>query len=165
MQAGCMAEHKIMPCIWFDTDAGEAIEFYRSVFSDFREIERDDWPEGGSESETGLLTAVIEIEGQRLMLLNGGPEFPQSESFSLVVDCADAAEVDYYWNALLADGGVESQCGWLKDRFGLSWQVVPRVLNEYLRDPDRAKARRVWEAMLSMQKLDVAALDAAYAGT
>jgi predicted 3-demethylubiquinone-9 3-methyltransferase (glyoxalase superfamily) len=159
-----MSVPKITPCLWFDRDAEQAIEFYSSVFPGLTVAERDDWPEGSPGGETGLLTAVIELAGQRLMLLNAGPEFPQTEAFSLYLDCADAAEVDYYWGALLADGGTPSQCGWLKDRFGVSWQVVPRQLTEYLADPDRAKAGRVWQAMLKMSKIEVAELDAAAAG-
>lgn len=158
-----MSEIKITPCLWFDRDAEQAIEFYSSVFREVKVVERTDWPEGSP--ETGLLTAVIEIAGQRLMLLNGGPEFPQTEAFSLYIDCDGASEVDYYWDALQADGGSPSQCGWLKDRFGVSWQVVPRQLTEYLADPDRAKAGRVMQAMLQMTKIEVAELDAAYAGT
>jgi predicted 3-demethylubiquinone-9 3-methyltransferase (glyoxalase superfamily) len=110
------------------------------------------------------MTATIELEGQRLMFLNAGPEFPFTEAFSLVVDCDSAVEVDRYWDALLADGGEPSQCGWLKDRFGLSWQIVPRQLTQYLRDPDPAKRKAVMEAMLQMSKIEVSGLDAAYAG-
>jgi predicted 3-demethylubiquinone-9 3-methyltransferase (glyoxalase superfamily) len=157
-----MSEHKITPCVWFDNDAEQAIDFYSSVFDDLKVVNRSDWPEGSG--QTGLLTATIELAGQRLMLLNGGPEYPKTEAFSLYLDCDDAAEVDYFWDALQAGGGSPSQCGWLKDRFGLSWQVVPRQLNEYLADPDRAKAGRVMQAMLQMTKIEVAELDAAYAG-
>jgi len=159
-----MSENKITPCLWFDQDVGQAIEFYSSVFPDLKVVERTDWPEGSPGGETGLLTAIIEVAGQRLMLLNGGPEFPQTEAFSLVVDCEGAAEVDYYWDALQADGGSPSQCGWLKDRFGVSWQVVPRQLTKYLSDPDREKANRVMQAMLQMKKIDVAALERAAKG-
>ena len=110
------------------------------------------------------MTVSFELDGLPVTALNGGPHFKLSEAFSMSVDCADQAEVDRYWDALVADGGKPSQCGWLKDRFGLSWQIVPRVLPRLLQDPDRAKAQRVMAAMLNMSRLDVAALEAAAAG-
>lgn len=155
-------KHKVTPNLWFPGNAQEAIDFYSGIF-DVKVKQREDYPEGSYEGASGLMTAVVKLEGRRYVFLNAGPEFPFTEAFSLVVDCKDAEEVDYYWDALLADGGEPSQCGWLKDRFGLSWQVVPRQLTEYLHDEDPAKRKAVMEAMLQMQKIDVAALDAAYA--
>ena len=158
-----MAAHKVTPSLWFPGNAAEAIDFYSRVF-DVTVVESEDYPEGSYGGANGLMTATIELESQRLMFLNAGPEFPFTEAFSLVVDCDGAAEVDRYWDALLADGGEPSQCGWLKDRFGLSWQIVPRQLTQYLRDPDPAKRKAVMEAMLQMSKIEVSGLDAAYAG-
>ena len=150
---------KIMPCLWFDDRIDEAIKFYASLFATTKvhELVRHD-PNGPA------FTAVIELEGQKLMLLNGGPLFPFTEAVSFVIDCADQAEVDHFWNALVADGGAESQCGWCKDKFGLSWQVVPRQLFETVAGPDQAGAGRATQAMMKMKKLDVAELQRAYAG-
>lgn len=145
----------ITPFLWFDDDAAAAVELYTSVFPEARLIERQDGPDGS------FFTGTIELAGQRIMLLNAGPGHPHSDAFSLFVHCADQAEVDRYWNALVADGGQESRCGWLIDRFGVSWQIIPEALGRYLADPDREKAQRVLQAMLQMAKIDVAALDAA----
>ena len=161
---GGMSEPKITPYLWFDDDAEEAIEFYLSVFADGKVINRADYPEGSPDGATGLLTATIELLGQRLVLLNGGPAYQLSPAFSLFIRCDSAEELDYYWNALLADGGRPDQCGWLQDRFGLSWQVVPQSLIDYLGGPDREVAGRVMRAMLAMTKIEVAELDAAAAG-
>lgn len=148
----------ITPFLWFDDNAEDAIDLYLSIFPDGRLIERADGPDGK------LFTATIELVGQRITVLNAGPGHPFTDAFSLFVDCADQAEVDRYWDALTADGGAEVACGWLTDRFGLSWQIIPEALGRYMTDPDREKAGRVVAAMMQMQKIDVAALDAAYAG-
>ena len=158
-----MSEHKITPYLWFDHDAEQAIDFYLTVFPDGKLINRADYPEGSPDGATGLLTATIELLGQRLVLLNGGPSYQLSPAFSLFITCDSADEVDYYWDALLADGGRPDQCGWLQDKFGLSWQVVPQKLMDYLSGPDPEVAGRVMRAMLQMTKIEVAELDAAAA--
>jgi len=147
----------ITPFLWFDDGAEEAIAFYTALFPDARVIEenRDD--------KGKLFYATFEVAGQRIMALNGGPLFRFTEVISLFVSVKDQAEVDRYWDALTADGGEESQCGWLKDKWGLSWQIVPEALMRYQADPDREKAKRVTQAMLKMRKIIVADLDAAAA--
>lgn len=149
----------IMPCLWFDNRIDEAIEFYTTTFKSAKvhEVNRQD-PKGPA------FTAVIELEGHKFMLLNGGPEFKFSEAVSFMIDCADQAEVDYFWDRLTADGGAESQCGWCKDKFGLSWQVVPKQIYETVMGKDPAGAQRAMQAMLKMGKLVVADLEKAYAG-
>lgn len=156
---------KIAPCLWFDGQAEEAAKFYVSLLPDSR-IERvmrapADYP-GGSAGT--LLTVDFTLAGQQFIALNGGPEFSFTEAVSFTINCADQAEVDRLWNALIAGGGAPVECGWLKDRFGLSWQIVPSILPEMLADPDREKARRVMEAMLRMVKLEIEALQKAYDG-
>jgi predicted 3-demethylubiquinone-9 3-methyltransferase (glyoxalase superfamily) len=150
---------KIKPCLWFDTQTEEAIAFYTSLFGDSAvgDVMRagDDGP---------VISATFRLAGQEFMALNGGPAFNFTEAISLMVRCEDQAEVDRLWDALTADGGEESRCGWLKDRFGLSWQIIPDRLMELLSDPDPARAQRATQAMLQMQKIDVAALEAAAAG-
>ncbi len=142
----------VTPFLWFDSKADEAARFYTSIFPDSRII------------EVAPMTVTFELAGQRVMGLNGGPHYQLNEAFSLLVSCDTQAEVDHYWDALLAGGGTPSQCGWLKDRFGLSWQVIPKLLNELLGDPDQERARRVMQAMLAMVKIDSADLQAAYDG-
>ena len=154
---------KIAPCLWFDGKAQEAAEFYTSLFPDSRIDNVDRAPgDNPSTEEDAVLTVGFTLAGRSFIGLNGGPDFTFSEAISLSIDCDDQAEVDRYWNALIADGGEESQCGWLKDRYGLSWQVVPRQLIEMLGSADRDAARRAMEAMLQMQKIDVARLQQAY---
>lgn len=153
---------KVTPCLWFDGQAEEAAHFYVSVFPNSRigEISR---VTGAGRSEPGsVLTIAFELDGRPFLGLNGGPAFKFNEAVSFMVDCGDQPEVDFYWEKL-SEGGETSQCGWLKDRFGVSWQIVPRVLMELTRDPDMAKAQRVTEAMLQMTKLDIAALERAAA--
>jgi len=144
----------ITPFLWFDNNAGEAMRFYAEVFKDAYI---------GPERPVGdeFMTAEFTICGQKLMVLNGGPTYQLNEAFSLFVEVEDQAEVDYYWNALTADGGEESQCGWLKDKFGLSWQIVPKALGQCLNNPDHKKAKAALDAMLKMKKLIVADLEAA----
>ncbi|MEV8229617.1 VOC family protein [Streptomyces sp. NPDC079167] len=148
---------KIRPCLWFDNQAQEAAEFYVSVFGGDSRIEDVTYWNEGSPQAGSVLTVDFVLAGQEYLGLNGGPEFTFSEAVSLSVDCADQEEVDTLW-AKLTEGGEESMCGWLKDRYGLSWQIVPRALPELLADPDRAKADRVMKAMMGMRKLDVQAL-------
>lgn len=148
----------ITPFLWFDDNAGEAIEFYSSLFPDAKVIEENRAPDGT------LFYATFELAGQRFMALNAGPRFPFTEAISLFVSVEGQEEVDRLWNALTADGGEESQCGWLKDKYGLSWQIIPGILMRLQADPDRAKAGRVQEAMMQMRKIVVADLEAAAAG-
>ena len=149
---------KITPFLWFDTQAEEAMNLYTSVFANSKILGVNRGPDGKVQSVN------FEIEGQEITGFNAGPQFKFNEAISFFVDCKDQAEVDYLWNKLIADGGEESQCGWLKDKFGLSWQIVPATLIQYLNDPDPAKAQRVMQAMLRMKKIIVADLDEAYAG-
>ena len=156
--------NKITPCLWFDGHLDEAVRFYTSVFPGAKAGRSSAYGEGAPLPKGTPMVAYIELFGQEFMLLNGGPMFKFTEAVSFVVDCKDQAEVDYYWNALLAGGGVESQCGWLKDKYGLSWQIVPQALGRLMGDPDPVKSNRVMQAMLKMIKLDVAELERAYAG-
>ncbi|MVO88091.1 VOC family protein [Streptomyces sp. p1417] len=149
---------RITPNLWFDTQAEEAAAFYVSVFPN-SEITRVSYHgEAGPRPAGTVLTVEFSLDGQPCTAINGGPEFTFDEAVSFAIDCADQQEVDYYWERLTADGGQESQCGWLKDRFGLSWQVVPAELGRLMADPDPARAQRAMAAMLKMQKIDVAAL-------
>jgi len=148
----------ITPFLWFDDNAQDAIELYSQVFSDARVLDRQNGPDGK------LFTATIELAGQQIFLLNAGPGHPFTDAISLFVSCADQAEVDRYWDALTADGGAPGPCGWLTDRFGLSWQIVPEAMSRLLNDPDREKAQRVMQAMMGMSKIEVAGLEAAYRG-
>lgn len=149
----------ITPFLWFEHGAQEAAEFYVSVFRSGRVIRGARNPDAGGEQP---LTVEFELEGQRFIGLNGGPHFSFTPAISFVIDCKDQAEVDYFWDRLTADGGRPSRCGWLQDKYGLSWQVVPEALPRLLGDDDETKADAVMEAMLKMTKLDVAALQAAY---
>ena len=155
---------KIRPCLWFDDRIEEAVNLYVSIFRGGRITGVTHYGEAGPLPKGTILTMTFEIEGQEFLALNGGPLFTFSEAVSFAVECQDQAEIDRYWNRLTADGGSEGPCGWLKDRFGLSWQITPAVLARYLADKDEARSERVMRAMLQMKKIDVAALDAAYAG-
>ena len=161
---------KITPFLWFDGQAEAAVKFYTSIFKNSKigRILRYD-EEAAKTSQSGLpvgsvLTIEFEIEGQKFTALNGGPQFKLNESISFVVNCETQDEVDYFWEKLTADGGQESACGWLKDKFGVSWQVTPTVLIDMLNDKDPEKSQRVMKAMLQMQKIDIAKLKAAYDG-
>jgi len=154
---------KIVPNLWFDTQAEEAANFYLSVFKNSRILSTTRYPEGSPGPVGSVMTVEFELDGQRFVGINGGPQFTFSEAVSLMVNCADRAEVDYFWERL-SDGGEEGPCGWLKDRYGLSWQVVPEGMDEVFADPDPQKAQRAMQAMLGMGKLDVAALHAAADG-
>lgn len=151
----------IVPCLWFDTQAEEAANFYVSVFPDSKVTRVDYYGDAGPRPAGSVITAEFELDGKPFVALNGGPEFTFDEAVSLRVLCKDQAEVDHYWSALTADGGEESQCGWLKDRFGFSWQIVPTRLTELLRDPDPGRSGRAMQAMLRMRKIVIADLEAA----
>ena len=154
---------KLTPCLWFDTEGEEAARFYTSVFPNSRIVEVNRYGSAGPRAEGTVMTVLFELDGQRFVALNGGPQYAFTEAVSFVIDCADQDEVDRYWSALTADGGEEGPCGWLKDRFGLSWQIVPKRLPELLGDPDAERAQRVMAAMLSMGKIEIAALEEAAA--
>ena len=150
---------KITPFLWFDKEAGEAAAFYTALFPNSKVLS----PVSYSDTPSGTVDIYsIELSGQQFTLMNAGPHFKFNEAISFVIDCKDQVEVDYYWDGLTADGGEESMCGWLKDKFGVSWQVVPRRFNELVSDDDPEKAGRVMQAMLKMKKLDIAALEKAY---
>jgi predicted 3-demethylubiquinone-9 3-methyltransferase (glyoxalase superfamily) len=146
---------KITPFLWFDNNAEEAANFYTSIFRSAKVLDVNRM--GGK-----VLTVTFEIEGQRLMALNGGPLFPFTEAFSIFVSCDTQEEVDHYWNKLL-EGGTPSRCGWLKDKYGLSWQIIPKALMELMRDPDPEKSNAVFQAMMKMDKIIVADLKRAHA--
>ena len=150
----------ITTCLWFDTEAEEAANFYVSVFknSQVRNVSR--YGEAGPRPAGLVMTVDFELDGQQFIALNGGPEFRFTEAVSLQVNCETQEEVDRYWS-VLSEGGEEGPCGWLKDRYGLSWQIIPVALTELINDPDTAKAQRVMAAMLQMKKIDIAALEAA----
>jgi predicted 3-demethylubiquinone-9 3-methyltransferase (glyoxalase superfamily) len=156
---------KITPCLWFDGNAEDAAKLYTSLFPDSTIDSISRAPaDNPSTSEGAVLTVQFTVAGQPFVGLNGGPDFPFTEAVSFSIDCADQAEVDRYWDALIAAGGEPSQCGWLKDRFGVSWQVIPRQLPELLGGSDREGAARAMRAMLEMRKIDVSKLQEAYEG-
>jgi predicted 3-demethylubiquinone-9 3-methyltransferase (glyoxalase superfamily) len=151
---------KIVPNLWFDGQAEQAAEFYCSVFPNSRVVTVARYTDAGPGPAGSVMTVEFELDGDRFVGINGGPEFTFSEAVSFQITCADQEEIDRYW-AALTDGGEEGPCGWLKDRFGLSWQVVPTGMDELFSDPDSGRARRAMEAMFGMKKLDLAALRAA----
>ena len=153
----------IVPNLWFDTQAEEAANFYISVFPNSRIANVINYTEAGPRPAGTVMVVEFVLDGQRFVGINGGPQFTFDEAVSFQIDCADQEEVDYYWDKL-SEGGSEGPCGWLKDRFGLSWQVVPTGMDELFADPDPERARRAMEAMLKMGKLDVAALQRAADG-
>jgi predicted 3-demethylubiquinone-9 3-methyltransferase (glyoxalase superfamily) len=159
---------KITPFLWFDHRAEEAAKFYTSVFKNSKVGRILRYDEASAKAAGGtvgsVLTIEFEIEGQKFTALNGGPEFKFNESISFVVNCDTQKEVDYFWEKLTSGGGQESHCGWLRDKFGVSWQIVPTVLIEMLHDKDSEKSERVMKAMLQMQKIDIETLKEAYAG-
>ncbi|MEV7181608.1 VOC family protein [Kitasatospora sp. NPDC093679] len=154
-----MPEQKITTFLWFDHQAEEAAQFYTSLFPDSRIVDVQRYGEAGPGAAGSVMTVSFELAGQRYLALNGGPIFPFTEAISLQVNCDDQAEVDRLWDALTAGGGQESDCGWLKDRYGLSWQITPRRLMELLADPDPDRSQRAMRAMLQMQKIDIQALE------
>jgi predicted 3-demethylubiquinone-9 3-methyltransferase (glyoxalase superfamily) len=154
---------KISPFLWFDSNAEEAANFYVSIFKDSKILKIARYGEAGPGPAGSVMVVNFQIEGQDFIALNGGPLFKFTEAISFVINCQTQEEVDHYWNKLTAGGGQESQCGWLKDKYGLSWQVTPTILNELLADKDQKKAQRVMQAMLQMKKIDIAALQRAAA--
>jgi predicted 3-demethylubiquinone-9 3-methyltransferase (glyoxalase superfamily) len=155
---------KITPCLWFDTEGEEAARFYTSVFPNSRIVDTAHYGSAGPRSEGMAMTVNFELDGQQFIALNGGPEFSFNEAISLEVSCEKQEEVDFYWSTL-SEGGEEGPCGWLKDKFGVSWQIVPKRLIELIQDPDREKAQRVMAAMLEMKKIEIDALEEAAAGS
>jgi predicted 3-demethylubiquinone-9 3-methyltransferase (glyoxalase superfamily) len=155
---------KIVPNLWFDTEGEEAAEFYVSVFPNSRVLNVAHYTEAGPRDAGTVMTVEFELDGQRFVAINGGPDFRFSEAVSFQVTCTDQEEIDYYWERLTSDGGSDGPCGWCKDRFGLSWQVVPDGMDELFADPDQTRATRAMEAMLGMRKLDIAVLRAAAEG-
>jgi predicted 3-demethylubiquinone-9 3-methyltransferase (glyoxalase superfamily) len=153
----------ITPNLWFDAESKEAAEFYVSVFPNSKVANVTYYGEAGPRPAGTVLTVDFVLDGQPFTAINGGPEFTFDEAISLLINCADQDEVDYYWDKL-TEGGEESQCGWLKDRYGLSWQVVPAGMEEMLNDADQQRGQRAMKAMLGMKKLDLAALQAAADG-
>jgi predicted 3-demethylubiquinone-9 3-methyltransferase (glyoxalase superfamily) len=151
---------KITPFLWYDTQAAEAAKFYVSIFPKSKILNTARYGDAGPGPKGSVMTVEFELAGQRMIALNGGPHFKFTEAISLSVDCKDQKEVDRYWTRL-SQGGQESMCGWLKDKYGLSWQVTPGILGKLLSDKDAKKAKRVMEAMLRMRKIDIGALKAA----
>ncbi len=154
---------KITPCLWFNFNAEEAVNHYLSIFKRSKILEVLRYDDNTPALKGKVLVITFELEGQRFQALNGGPQFPFTEAISLSVDCETQAEVDALWDKLITGGGSPGACSWLKDKFGVSWQIVPRKLVELLHAPDKAGARRVMQAMMQMVKIDVAALEKAYA--
>jgi len=155
---------KITPFLWFDNQAEEAAKFYTSVFKNSKIGTMARYGDAGPGPKGSVMTASFQIDGHDFVALNGGPHFKFTEAISFVVNCESQNEVDYYWEKLAANGGQESQCGWLKDKFGLSWQIVPTILSTLLEDKDPKKAQRVMQAMLKMKKIVIADLQKAYDG-
>ena len=159
---------KITPCLWYDGNAKEAAEFYASVFKDSGIGKTANYDEesskGSGQPEGSVLVVEFEIAGQKFVGLNGGPMFKFSEAISFMIDCKDQAEVDYFWSRLTADGGEESQCGWLKDKFGLSWQVVPSIMSKTVMGSDPEGSKRAMAAMMKMKKIDIKTIQDAYDG-
>ena len=153
---------KITPCLWFDTEGEEAATFYTSVFPNSRIVEVTRYGSAGPRSEGTVMTVSFELDGQTFTALNGGPDFTFNEAISLEVSCKDQEEVDLFWNTL-SEGGEEGPCGWLKDRYGVSWQIIPTALPKLLADPDREKSQRVMQAMLKMKKIEIDDLERAAA--
>jgi predicted 3-demethylubiquinone-9 3-methyltransferase (glyoxalase superfamily) len=154
---------KISPFLWFDGNAEEAATFYTAIFKNSKILKIARYGEAGPGPAGSVMIVNFQIEGQEFIALNGGPQFKFTEAISFCINCQTQEEVDYFWNKLTADGGQEVQCGWLKDKYGLSWQVTPTILGELMSDKDTKKAQRVMQAMMQMKKIDIAALKNAYA--
>ncbi|HWA90369.1 MAG TPA: VOC family protein [Rhizomicrobium sp.] len=159
-----MSDKKITPCLWFDTEAESAAKFYCSVFENSRITDTSCYGDAGPRPKGSVLTVAFELNGQPFTALNAGPQFKFSEAISFQIYCDGQEEVDHYWNGLIAGGGAESMCGWLKDRYGLSWQVVPNRLIELMAGPDPDKAKRAMQAMMTMRKIDIAKIEEAVRG-
>jgi predicted 3-demethylubiquinone-9 3-methyltransferase (glyoxalase superfamily) len=153
---------KIQPCLWFNNDAEEAVKFYTSLFKNSKILATSHYGKNQPMPEGTVLTIDFQIEDQPLQALNGGAEFKFNEAISLVVHCDSQAEIDKYWDALIAGGGEASVCGWLKDKYGLSWQIVPAALAGWMQSTDPARTQRVMDALLKMKKLDIKTLQSAY---
>jgi predicted 3-demethylubiquinone-9 3-methyltransferase (glyoxalase superfamily) len=160
---GPMTSKPFTTCLWFDTQGEEAANYYTSIFKNSRIGGVHRYTEAGPGPEGSVMTVDFELNGQKFLALNGGPQYSFTPAASLVVECTDQAEVDYYWDRL-SEGGQEIACGWVQDKFGFSWQVVPTALLEMMTDPDKEKVARVTAAMLTMKKLDIAELERAYTG-
>jgi predicted 3-demethylubiquinone-9 3-methyltransferase (glyoxalase superfamily) len=156
-------KQSIVPNLWFDTESEEAAEFYVSVFPNSRIVNVTHYTEAGPRPAGTVMTVEFELDGQRFVAIDGGPQFKFDEAVSFGIECEDQKEIDYYWGRL-TEGGEESECGWLKDRYGLSWQVVPTGMEELFADPDKSRAERAMKAMLGMRKIDLAALRSAADG-
>ena len=156
--------NKVTPFLWFDKNAEEAATLYVSLFADSKIGDVARWAKGSPYPEGAVMSVTIELAQQEYILFNGGSHFKLDEAFSLFVSCDDQAEVDRYWDALIANGGSPSQCGWLKDKFGVSWQIAPKALLRLIGDPDAEKASRAMQAMMQMTKINVAELERAAAG-
>jgi predicted 3-demethylubiquinone-9 3-methyltransferase (glyoxalase superfamily) len=154
---------KITPCLWFDTEGEDAANFYTSVFPNSRIVDIARYGSAGPRTEGMVMVVSFELDGQKFLALNGGPEFTFNEAVSFEVSCETQEDVDAYWSKL-SDGGEQGPCGWLKDRYGVSWQIVPTRLNELIADPDREKSQRVMRAMLTMKKIEIDELERAAAG-
>jgi predicted 3-demethylubiquinone-9 3-methyltransferase (glyoxalase superfamily) len=152
---------KITPFLWFNNNAEEAINFYSSIFKNSKTVSVTRYGEGGPAPKGTLMSATFELEGQKFMVLNGGPQFTFTPAISFFVNCETQEEVDELWEKL-SEGGKESRCGWLEDKYGMSWQIIPSILGELLQDEDAGKAKNVMEAMLQMDKIDIKALKQAY---
>ena len=159
-----MPNQKITPFLWFDTQAEEAAEFYTSLFKNSKILQVSRYGDAGPGPKGSVMVVSFQLAGQEFTALNGGPRFKFSEAFSFVVKCENQKEIDEYWRKLTAGGGQESMCGWLKDRFGFSWQIVPAEMGKLMSQKDPQKAGRVMQAMLQMKKLDIAKLEAAANG-
>lgn len=157
-------QRKITPFLWYDMQAEQAVELYLGLFGGGRVLQHQRWGKGAPYPEGSTMAVTFELDGQHLIAFNGGPHFKFNEAASLFVACDDQAEVDKLWSGLTANGGQESQCGWLKDPFGLSWQIVPKAFLRMMSDADGARVMRVTQAMLQMRKFDIAALQRAYDG-
>lgn len=152
----------ITPFLWFDGKAEEAINLYTSIFKNSKIVNINYWGEGSPFPKGQVMTGAFELDGQQFYAFDAGPQFKFTEAISLYVNCETQEEVDYYWNKLTADGGQESMCGWLKDKFGISWQIIPSILPKMMGDKDKKKAGQVMQAMMQMRKIDIATLQKAY---
>ena len=163
-----LSKHPITPCLWFDTEAEDAAKLYVSIFPNSKIDTVSRFPDAGQDVHGkpagSVMVVAFELDGQPFTALNGGPQFKQGEAVSFQVMCETQGDVDHYWNALTANGGQEGPCGWLKDKFGVSWQVVPAAIPRMMSDPDPAKPARVMQAFMQMKKMDIAALERAYRG-
>ena len=155
---------KITPFLWFDGRAEEAANFYTSIFKNSKITTMKKWGDGSPFPKDQVMTGILELDGETFYAFDAGPMFKFTEAISMFVDCADQVEVDYFWDKLTSGGGEESQCGWLKDKFGLSWQIVPREMMEMISSSDKAAAGRAMQEMMTMKKIDLARIKKAFKG-